>query len=411
MICGFDAFTGLHKGTKEHKSDVYLCFIYTGSNKRDIIKLDIFILNGYVKGAETMGKWKKVACALASALALCLSLSVAAAEIYSGYATQNLNVRVTPGGEGKIVAHLKENDEVRVKGEEQVKGKSWLLVEVQQNGENVEGYVLGSGIERSVTLQVYEGTYSLSELNTGAWKTAQAGETNAAPQSGTATVIYEGYGVYSGTFSKGKRSGQGTFLWENGESYVGEWKDDQITGKGVLTQSNQTVQSGTFRKGKLYTGIVSIPQDDGGILLRTLSEGELRTSASLTWPDGTTVEGKISKKTGTFTGNVTISYPNGDIYEGELSGNLKSGKGTYTWANGSNLWSVGTGAHYTGEWINDQMEGSGTYYFGKTEKNNYIKGQFSANAPLGTITYVSSAGIRYDTTWKDGKCTSIKVKR
>ena len=61
MICDFDAFTGLHKGTKERKSDVYLGFIYTGSNKRDIIKLDIFILNGYVKGAETMGKWKKVA--------------------------------------------------------------------------------------------------------------------------------------------------------------------------------------------------------------------------------------------------------------------------------------------------------------------------------------------------------------
>lgn len=57
------------------------------------------------------------------------------------------------------------------------------------------------------------------------------------------------------------------------------------------------------------------------------------------------------------------------------------------------------------------MSGTGTYYFGKNEKNNYLKGEFSVNAPLGTITYVSSAGIRYDTTWKNGKCASIKVKR
>lgn len=57
------------------------------------------------------------------------------------------------------------------------------------------------------------------------------------------------------------------------------------------------------------------------------------------------------------------------------------------------------------------MSGTGTYYFGKNEKNNYLKGEFSVNAPLGTITYVSSAGICYDTTWKNGKCASIKVKR
>ena len=136
--------------------------------------------------------------------------------------------------------------------------------------------------------------------------------------------------------------------------------------------------------------------------MRTLSEGKLRTSGTLTWPEGTTIEGKLSAKTGSFIESITISYPNGDIYTGTLSGNLKSGKGTYTWANG---------AHYTGAWSGDQMSGTGTYYFGKNEKNNYLKGEFSVNAPLGTIMYVSSAGIRYDTTWKNGKCASIKVKR
>ena len=349
-----------------------------------------------------MGKFRKYFHALVGALVLCLSLTTAIAETYPGYTTQNLNVRVAPGGEGKIVAHLDTDEDVLVIGEEQAKGKGWLLVEVEKNGETVQGYVLKSGVERAVQMQMYSGIYSLTSLRTGEWKNAQTGETGAAPQDETATVEYEGYGVYSGAFSGGKRSGDGTFLWENGENYVGEWKSDQISGKGILTQLDGTVQSGTFRKGKLYTGNITIPQTDGSTLMRTLSEGKLRTSGTLTWPDGTTIEGKLSAKTGSFIESVTISYPNGDIYTGTLSGNLKSGKGTYTWANG---------AHYTGAWSGDQMSGTGTYYFGKNEKNNYLKGEFSVNAPLGTITYVSSAGIRYDTTWKNGKCASIKVKR
>ena len=349
-----------------------------------------------------MGKFRKYFRVLAGVLALCLYFTTALAEAYSGYTTQNLNVRVAPGGEGKIFAHLDADEDVLVIGEEQAKGKGWLLVKVEINGETVQGYVLKSGVERAVQMQVYSGTYSLTNLRMGEWKNTQTSETSAAPQDGTATVEYEGYGVYSGAFSRGKRNGDGTFLWENGENYVGEWKDDQISGKGVLTQLDGTIQSGTFRKGKLYTGNVTIPQSDGGTLVRTLSEGKLRTSGTLTWPDGTTIKGKLSAKTGAFIESVTISYPNGDIYTGTLSGNLKSGKGTYTWANG---------AHYAGAWSGDQMSGTGTYYFGKNEKNNYLKGEFSANAPLGTITYVSSTGIRYDTTWKDGRCASIKAKR
>ena len=54
-----------------------------------------------------MGKFRKHFHALVGALVLCLSLTTAIAETYPGYTTQNLNVRVAPGGEGKIVAQMR----------------------------------------------------------------------------------------------------------------------------------------------------------------------------------------------------------------------------------------------------------------------------------------------------------------
>ena len=262
-------------------------------------------------------------------------------------------------------------------------------------------YVTKKGVERAVEMTVYSGAYNLDELSAGVFRQSEAGQTTSAPQDGEATVVYEGYGTYSGSFANGKRNGAGTFLWENGDAYTGEWKADKPAGKGTLTLADGTVQQGTFRAGKLYSGSADIPQTDGGVLTRSVSEGEVRSAATLTWPDGTVLSGKISAKTGTFTGDVTIAYPNGDSYVGALADSLKSGKGTYTWKNG---------AHYTGEWKEDKMEGKGTYYFGKSEKNDYIKGQFSANAPKGTMDYVSQQGLHYNTTWRNGKCVSISAK-
>ena len=339
--------------------------------------------------------------AAALLFALILFFSPACAETYSGCTVQDLNVRAAAGGEGRIVAKLGPDVRVQVLGEETANGKSWLLISFDRDGKTVEGYVISKGVERAVEMTVYSGTYSLKELRAGSFRQAEAGQTAGAPQAGEATVVYGGFGTYSGSVAKGKRSGTGTFLWENGDCYTGEWKADKPAGKGTLTLADGTVQQGTFRAGKLYSGSADIRQPDGSVLARRVSEGEVRANATLTWPDGTVLSGKLSAKTGAFTGNVTIAYPNGDSYTGTLADSLKSGKGTYTWKNG---------AHYTGEWKEDRMDGKGTYYFGKSEKNNYIKGQFSANAPKGTMDYVSQQGLHYSTTWRNGKCVSISAK-
>lgn len=338
---------------------------------------------------------------LLCALALCFSMAPVLAETYSGYTTQNLNVRLAAGGEGQIVAKLGADVRVKVLDEETANGKSWLLISFDKDGETIQGYVTSKGVERAIEMTVYSGSYSLEELNAGVFRQAEAGQSAGVPQDGEATVVYEGYGTYSGSFANGKRNGTGTFLWENGDSYTGEWKADKLSGKGTLTLADGTVEEGTFRSGKLYSGSARIMQADGSVLTRSVSEGEVRSAATLTWPDGTVLSGRFSAKTGTFTGDVTIAYPNGDSYVGALADSLKSGTGTYTWKNG---------AHYTGEWMADRMDGKGTYYFGESEKNNYIKGQFSANAPMGTMEYVSQQGLHYNTNWSDGQCVSISAK-
>ena len=86
---------------------------------------------------------KRVA-ALLCALILCFSLGCA--ETYSGYTTQNLNVRVAAGGEGQIVAKLGTDVRVRVLDEETANGKSWLLISFDKNGETIQGYVTKKGV-------------------------------------------------------------------------------------------------------------------------------------------------------------------------------------------------------------------------------------------------------------------------
>ena len=63
------------------------------------------------------------------------------------------------------------------------------------------------------------------------------------------------------------------------------------------------------------------------------------------------------------------TYNNGDRYEGELKGEIRNGKGVYTFA--------ASGNRYDGNWKNDTFDGQGVFYW--------------------------KDGSKYDGQWKNGK--------
>ena len=79
--------------------------------------------------------------------------------------------------------------------------------------------------------------------------------------------------------------------------------------------------------------------------------------------------------------------------------NLKSGNGTYTWDDN---------ASYVGNWSNDKMNGTGTYYYSSSLFGERLKGEFKDNKPTSSMTYYDEDGDEYTTTWSGGKCTKVE---
>lgn len=331
-----------------------------------------------------------------------LTLSALATEgfPFTGFITYDgLTVRREPHKSAEALIQLAADSSVTVLDQVSSDERYWYRVQYQSKNKTYEGYVLYDYVERSTSLQVYDASLSVDDAIAGR-NIPGLGSSSAVPDTGKATVIFDPVGVYSGNFSGGKRSGTGIFVWENGDRYEGEWKNDQITGYGTLSFADGVIFKGTFLKGKLNKGSITIPQGDGRTAIRSVWDGELQQACTLIWPDGTRLDGRAGKSG--FSGEVTVAYANGDSYVGTLKDGLKSGSGTYTWKNG---------AFYKGSWENDKMNGSGTYYFTSNTKSNYIKGTFSNNQPSGTVTYYADNGLKYDTKWSNGKCVNISYKK
>ena len=81
-----------------------------------------------------------------------------------------------------------------------------------------------------------------------------------------------------------------------------------------------------------------------------------------------------------------------------VSNNQKSGQGTYEWT---------SGASYEGEWSEDKMSGTGSYYYSSTEGGYMLTGEFKNGYPDGECTYYVSSSEYYKTDWSNGKCVKV----
>lgn len=320
--------------------------------------------------------------------------------LFEGITNNTVNLREKASKDSARIEQLQKGTLVQVLDVQTVGGKDWYRV---RDEEGKLGYVFGSYVDRQMVVTMLNQSFTADEIDAQILSGVPIPDSHVidiAPTQGTATAIFAGCGVYSGAFSEGRRSGFGTFVWENGDVYTGEWTDDRLSGEGTFALADGTVYEGQFLRGKFKSGVIHKKQENGAVLTRTVSDGEIKKKAKLKFEDGTLVEGNVVK--GEISGSVTILYANGDRYQGTISDSLKSGQGTYTWTDG---------AHYSGSWKNDKMNGNGAYYFSQDEKLQFITGKFVDNQPAGSMTYTAGNGIKYSTLWDNGSCIMIEYKR
>lgn len=329
-----------------------------------------------------------------------IALAVKADVPYEAYLVKKAICYTDADTKAKKLVSLPADQDVTVL-EEVNQGKTlWLKVQYDSDNGLQEGYIISTYVASYTPITVYNATLSEGILTSLFGPRPIGHSANSIPINGTARVVYEGSGSYTGSFVNRKRSGKGTFIWETGDQYSGDWLDDEITGEGLLAYANGIQCKGAFKAGELLEGVVSYPQSDGRFLTREVKKGRFVQESVLYWPDGTRILGKIGNGKTSFSGKVTIEYASGDVYQGTLKDGLKSGKGTYSWTDGS---------HYTGNWEADMMQGKGTYYFQRDEKSDYITGNFIENLPAKSITFVHN-GKKYRSVWDVDMCTDLYEK-
>lgn len=228
------------------------------------------------------------------------------------------------------------------------------------------------------------------------------GELAGTAYAGAGSFQYLSGGTYTGSFENSKRNGEGVFTWENGDSYSGTWEDDAMK-EGTYTFADGKSFTGTFSGGKMEDGTFAIgskpldipdTDDDITMFVATISGGaiskvDIQTTAGYSY-------------TGDLTGDAEIKYPSGNTYSGKVVNFERDGQGTFTWrADGSVV------ASYEGSWSHGTMAGAGIYHY-TNETYPYLEGMFSEGKPTGTLVYYKASGNTFDTTWENGKCTSVK---
>ena len=122
--------------------------------------------------------------------------------------------------------------------------------------------------------------------------------------------------TFNGDWKDGLRNGYGTMRYASGNYYEGYWEDDKKCGTGVMIWKDVD---------EVYTGQWENDRCNG--------VGEHL------WGDGAT--------------NTTGSYrKHCNLYRGEWRDGLRTGRGTFFYADGS---------QYTGQWLNNLKEGEGTF--------------------------------------------------
>ena len=144
---------------------------------------------------------------------------------------------------------------------------------------------------------------------------------------------------------------------------------DAYPEKGQIPGWTGGVDSNGYASGK---GVLIWYQDGqpGDKYEGTMVEGKMSGKGTYTWSEGTKYVGDFVNDM--KVGKGVVTWTNGDKYVGDFANNSATGKGTYTWVDG---------AKYVGDFVDFYRDGYGTYY----DKNGNVvyQGKWSKDQFMG----------------------------
>ncbi len=105
----------------------------------------------------------------------------------------------------------------------------------------------------------------------------------------------------------------------------------------------------------------------------------------------TRFQGQWVREGNLLTGQGQVTWANGDAYQGELRQSRRHGQGEFTWANGQ---------RYQGTWANDAPHGTGNLQFAN---GNQYEGELALGVPHGQGRMAYATGDRFKGQFLQGK--------
>lgn len=193
----------------------------------------------------------------------------------------------------------------------------------------------------------------------------------------------------------------GIMVWSTSDSLDGEsfkWKgaavDKYAEGLGTLELYNNgklvASYKGSMHLGKYHGKGIYVWSSDGDRYEGDFVEGIKTGKGTYFFANGKRYEGDfIDDKR---TGKGTFMWPNGDRYEGDFIDGNRTGKGTYVWPNGD---------RYEGDFVEGVITGKGAYIYSNGEK--YV-GEWKENKKHGKgVLYNANGSINKQGNWVSGE--------
>ena len=164
---------------------------------------------------------------------------------------------------------------------------------------------------------------------------------------GRGRLIFDAHGesFYEGEWYNGCKHGQGRQVWPSKNTYEGSWEEGRMQGFGTMTWSENGIL-------EVYKGqwVNNLPQGQGKYTWHATEEGIAGKEMPVQQTNNN-FEGSWSK--GLRSGYGTFQFANGSKYEGQWNDNVKHGDGRYTYEDGR---------IYAGEFVLDNMATSEVAY-------------------------------------------------
>ncbi len=211
--------------------------------------------------------------------------------------------------------------------------------------------------------------------------------------------------IYTGQWKDQKRDGAGKQVWTDGSIFEGHWKNNKAHGKGRVIQANGDVFEGEWVDGVInkakYTSVNGDVYEGGWAQAEAegaddyLKAGKKEGQGKYTYKEGLNLTYEGGYENDLMNGKGILLFRDGRKFTGEFVDDKMEGKGgVFVWTDGRK---------YEGEYFDDKKHGYGVFSWpdGRRYEGSWLYGKQHGKGSI--IMVENNEKIKYNGEWEDGK--------